>query len=144
MQQIVRHLSNIFIWRLNQLNRENRVALYWIPDLMAMKRHISLREWSSISIIAPEPFCGGDQSKFERIYTAKGKMKRDEHCTYIIGHYNPSVRIPNQLIASFMLCALILCMSSGTYNLKSTPNNRFLRSFSWQFFLLPEFLPEIC
>ena len=43
-----------------------------------------------------------------------------------------------------MLCALILRMSDGTYSLKSTLNNWFLRSFSWQFYLLSEFLPEIC
>ena len=43
-----------------------------------------------------------------------------------------------------MLCVLILYMSGGTYNLKSIPNNRFLTNFSWQFYLLSEFLPEIC
>ena len=43
-----------------------------------------------------------------------------------------------------MLCVLILYMSGGTYSLKSTPNDRFLRNFSWQFYLLSEFLPEIC
>ena len=32
----------------------------------------------------------------------------------------------------------------GTYTLMSTPNHRFLRSSSWQFDLLSEFLPEIC
>ena len=35
-----------------------------------------------------------------------------------------------------MLCALILCKSGPTYSLKSTPIDRFLRSFSWQFYLL--------
>ena len=34
-------------------------------------------------------------------------------------------------------------MSGGTYSLKLTPNNRFLRNFSWQFYLR-DFLPEIC
>ena len=31
-----------------------------------------------------------------------------------------------------MLSVLICCMSGGTYSLKSTPNDRFLRSFSRQ------------
>ena len=43
-----------------------------------------------------------------------------------------------------MLGALILYMSGRTYSLKSTPKDRFLRSFSWQFYLFSEFLPEIC
>ena len=44
-----------------------------------------------------------------------------------------------------MLCVLILYISGGTYSLKSTPNDWFfLRNFSWQFYLLSEFLPEIC
>ena len=46
---------------------------------------------------------------------------------YIIGHYNPSVRIIDQDY-SFIhhLCyVLILYISGGTYSLKSTPNNRF-------------------
>ena len=43
-----------------------------------------------------------------------------------------------------MLCALILYMSGGIYSLKSTLNYIFLKSFSWQFYLLLEFLPEIC
>ena len=36
--------------------------------------------------------------------------------------------------------------SSGTYVYINggTPNNRYLRNFSWQFYLLSEFLPEIC
>ena len=42
-----------------------------------------------------------------------------------------------------MLCALILYMSGGSYSLKSTPNDRFLRSSSWQFYLYSDFLPEI-
>ena len=49
---------------------------------------------------------------------------------YTFGH---SVRITIKLLAPVMLCALILYMSGGTYSLKSTPNNRFVRSISWQF-----------
>ena len=43
-----------------------------------------------------------------------------------------------------MLCALILYVSDGIYSLKSISNHGFLRSFLWQFYLLSEFLPEIC
>ena len=42
-----------------------------------------------------------------------------------------------------MLCVLILYMRVETYTLKSTLNYTFLRNFSWQFYLLSEFLPEI-
>ena len=44
-----------------------------------------------------------------------------------------------------MLYALILYTSGGTYTLKSTPNDRFLRSFFMAgLFALKEFLPDIC
>ena len=57
--------------------------------------------------------------------------------TYIIGRYNQDY--------SLMLCSLILYVSGGNYSLTSLPNDRFLRNFSQQFyFLLSEFLPEIC
>ena len=42
-----------------------------------------------------------------------------------------------------MLCTLILYISSEPYSLKSTPNDKFLRNSSGQFYLLSEFLPEI-
>ena len=59
-----------------------------------------------------------------------------------------------------MLSVLILYISGGTYSLTSTSNDKFLRNFfllailftvrdfflinfSWQFYLLSEFLPEI-
>ena len=45
---------------------------------------------------------------------------------------------------TLMLCVLILYISGGAYSLKSTLNADFLRNFSWQFYLLSEFLPEIC
>ena len=48
------------------------------------------------------------------------------HCTciytYIIGQYNIYIRV------------LILSMSSGTYSLKLSPEYRFLRNLSWQFY----------
>ena len=40
--------------------------------------------------------------------------------TYIIGHYNPSVRITAQLLTPLTLCALILCVSGGTCRLRTT------------------------
>ena len=43
-----------------------------------------------------------------------------------------------------MLCALILYVSSGTYSLTLTPNDRFLETFTRQVYLLSEFLTEIC
>ena len=44
-----------------------------------------------------------------------------------------------------MLCVLILYINGRTYSLKSTPNNRFFEKlFMAGFYLLPEFLPEIC
>ena len=44
----------------------------------------------------------------------------------------------------FMPIFFTLRVFPRTYSLKSTLNERFLKSFSWQFFLLSEFLPEIC
>ena len=52
------------------------------------------------------------------------------------------------LLTSFltplMLCVLILYISSGTYRLNRLRTTDFLRNFSWQFYLLSDFLPEIC
>ena len=56
--------------------------------------------------------------------------------TYIIGYYNPSSRIIDLVLTPLILCELILYISGGTYSLKQTRNDRFLRNFSWQF--LPE------
>ena len=35
-------------------------------------------------------------------------------------------------------------MSGDSYSFNSIPNDRFLRNFSWQFYLLTEFFPQIC
>ena len=44
-----------------------------------------------------------------------------------------------------MLRALIFGMWGQTRSLKLTPNDKFFyETFSWQFYLLSEFLPEIC
>ena len=45
-----------------------------------------------------------------------------------------------QFFTPFMLCLLIFYISGVTYSLKSTSNYRFLRRFSWQLYLLSEFL----
>ena len=58
---------------------------------------------------------------------------------YIIGHYNHLVKITTQLHIPPMLCVLILYMSGRTYNLKSIPNDRYLRNVSWQIYLLSKF-----
>ena len=51
------------------------------------------------------------------------------------------VRITGQILTSLMLCAVILYLSGGTYSLKSIS---FDEKLSWQFYLLSDFLPEIC
>ena len=61
-----------------------------------------------------------------------------DNITYIIDHYNLSVRITTWLPTPLLLCALILYMSDGTYSLKSTPNEKLLVA------KLSEFLREIC
>ena len=66
-------------------------------------------------------------------------VRIEEKLTYMIDHYTLLVRITIQ----FLTPLNVVC-SGGTYSLKSTPNYRFLRNFSWKFYLLSEFLPEIC
>ena len=45
---------------------------------------------------------------------------------YIIGHYNPSVRIINLVShTTYVVCVIFLYISGGTYSLKSIPNDRF-------------------
>ena len=63
--------------------------------------------------------------------------------TYVIGHYSPSVRIID--LVSHTTCVLILYISSGTYSLKSTPNDRFFEKlFIATLYQHSDFLPEIC
>ena len=46
--------------------------------------------------------------------------------SYIIGHYNPLVRIIDLVShTTYVLCVLNLYICGGTYSLKSTPNDRF-------------------
>ena len=60
---------------------------------------------------------------FEKLFSWSFCLKsagRTSH-TYIIGHYNPPVKI----IDTYVVCVFILYISSETYSLKSAPNNRF-------------------
>ena len=50
--------------------------------------------------------------------------------SYIIDHYNPSVRITTYLLTPLMLFVLISRMSNATNNLMSTPNDRFIEKLS--------------
>ena len=52
--------------------------------------------------------------------------------TYIIGHYNPSVRIFDLVSHTTMLRVLILHISGGTYSLKSTTNDRYFKKLVLQ------------
>ena len=58
--------------------------------------------------------------------------------TYVIGHYNLSVRITTKLPITLLFCVLIL--SSRAYSLNSTMNERFLRSF----FMVILFILTVC
>ena len=60
--------------------------------------------------------------------------------THIIGHYNPSFQITDQLLKPLMLFALILYVSGGTYSLKSTLNDRFLRNCFTAIFIYSQIL----
>ena len=66
--------------------------------------------------------------------------------TYIIGRYNPSVRIIDLVShITYVVCVNFLYISGGTYSFKVDSERQiFLRNFSWQFYILSEFLPEIC
>ena len=47
--------------------------------------------------------------------------------TYIIGYYNPSVRIIDLVShTTYVVCVNFIHKCRGTYSLKSTPNDRFL------------------
>ena len=59
------------------------------------------------------------------IYVCMYKIVWTQHiCTYINGHYSPSVRITAEFPTPLIFCAFIFYVSGGTYSLTSTPNNR--------------------
>ena len=66
--------------------------------------------------------------------------------TYVIGRYNPSVRIIDLVShTTYVVCVNFLYISGGAYSLKSTPNDRFFEKlFLAILFWHSEFLPEIC
>ena len=54
--------------------------------------------------------------------------------TYIIGHYNPLVRIIDLVShTAYVVCVNFIHKWRGTYSLKSTPNDRFFENLLWQF-----------
>ena len=68
---------------------------------------------------------------FLRICKANRSPRRMCLVTYIIGHYNTSVRITTQHLTPFMLCALILYMSVGDLQHRDDSEQQFfsLRNF---------------
>ena len=68
-----------------------------------------------------------------------------EDLTYIIDHYNPSVRITVKLLTPLMLNALILYINGGTYSFKvDSERHIFEKLFIAILFTFTVFLPEIC
>ena len=66
----------------------------------------------------------------------------DIHIFFV--HYTPSVRIID-IMVSHTIYVVCFNFIHKWWDLQSTPNDRFfLRNFSWQFYLLSEFLTEIC
>ena len=58
------------------------------------------------------------------------------YITYMIGHYNPSVRIIDLVSHTiYVVCVNFLYISGGTYSLKSTPNDRFWETIHGHFFI---------
>ena len=79
------------------------------------------------------------------VATIRLRSKFSTYIHIIIGDYNHSVRLTTKFLTSlYILCTLVLYMNGRSYGLKSTSNDRFLRNLSWQFYLLSEFLPDIC
>ena len=70
------------------------------------------------------------------------KMREDANVislrvhTYIIDHYNPSIRIIDLVShTNYVVCVLILYISGGTYSFKVDSERQiFLRNFPWQFY----------
>ena len=67
---------------------------------------------------------------FEKVnFCIKWYFCKKIHTYIYIGHYNHSIRITIKFLTPLTFCVLILCMCGGTYSLKSTSNDRFLRNF---------------
>ena len=65
--------------------------------------------------------------------------------TYIIKHYNPSVRIIDPVShTNYVVCVNFIHKWRDLQFKVDSEQQIFLRNFSWQFYLLSELLPEIC
>ena len=75
------------------------------------------------------------------------EVNRQQQHTYIIGHYNPSVRIFDLASdTTYVVCVNFMhrWRDLQLNSLKSTPNDRSLRNFLRQFYLFSALLSEIC
>ena len=63
--------------------------------------------------------------------------------TYIIGHYNPSARITNQLLTPLMLCVNFIREWRDLQFKVDSERQIFCETFHDNFNLLSEFLPEL-
>ena len=72
----------------------------------------------------------------------KSKISR---LTYIIGYYNPSVRIIDLVSHTiYVVCVNFIHKWRDDLQFKVDSERQiFFKNFSWQFYLLSEFLPEI-
>ena len=67
-------------------------------------------------------------------------------CNTYIRHWSlPSFCHDYDLVShpTYVVCVNFITVQ-GTYSLNSFPNDKFLRNLSWQFYLLSQFLPDIC
>ena len=63
---------------------------------------------------------------------------------YIIGHYNPSIRIIDPVShTTYVVCVNFIYKWRDLQFKVDFERQIFLGNFTWQFYLLPEFLPEI-
>ena len=64
--------------------------------------------------------------------------------TYIIGHFNPSIRIIDLASQTTYVACVNFLHKLREIQFKVDSKRQILRDFSWQFYLLSEFLPQIC
>ena len=65
--------------------------------------------------------------------------------SYIIGHYNPSVRITGLVShTTYVVCVNFIHKWRDLQFKIDSERKIFWETFLWQFYLLSEFLPEIC
>ena len=79
-----------------------------------------------------------------KLYKCKHRFFKFIH-TYIIGHCNPSVRIIDLVsYTTYVVCVNFIHKWRDLQSNVDSEWQIFWESFSWQFNLLSEFLPEIC